>query len=253
MNPIPYITAKNITKSYPKSKGMRRVEVLEGIDLTVFKGEFLIILGPSGCGKSTFLRILAQLDTKTNGILEYGDGYDQEKVSFVFQNFGVLPWLTVVMNVELALIGRGVEEKERGPRVDEVLTELELHAFRDRYPHELSGGMRQRVGLARAFVTHPEVIFLDEPFSELDFFTARSLRYILSTMWEKYGTTIVMVSHYIDEAVSLSDRIAVFSERPSTITKIFENTLARPRDHRSKEFYIVEDQILEAFEKGKKQ
>lgn len=253
MQQQPYITIKNVSKVYPRLKGNRRVDVLENITLTVLKGEFLVLLGPSGCGKSTFLRILAELDTKTNGTIEYGEGYDQEKVSFVFQNFGVLPWLTVAKNVELALIGREVKEKERLVRVEEILGELELTAFKDRHPHELSGGMRQRVGLARAFVTHPEVIFLDEPFSELDFFTARSLRDILCRMWEKYGTTIVMVSHYIDEAVLLSDRIAVFSERPSTIMKVFENTLERPRNHRSEAFYAIEDEVLATFEKGKKE
>ncbi len=248
----PYISVKNVSKIYPRLRGNKRVEVLEDINLSIEKGEFLILLGPSGCGKSTFLRILAQLDTKTTGTIEYGEGYDQEKVSFVFQNFGVLPWLTIAKNVELALIGRGVPENERGPRVEEVLRELELFAFKDRHPHELSGGMKQRVGIARAFVTNPEVIFLDEPFSELDFFTAKSLRDILTAMWKKYGTTIVMVSHYIDEAVLLSDRIAVFSERPSTIMKIFNNDLPRPRNHRSEEFYHIEDEVLETFESGRK-
>jgi NitT/TauT family transport system ATP-binding protein len=249
---IPYITVKNVDKIYPRLHGNKRVEVLANITLTIHKGEFLILLGPSGCGKSTFLRILAQLDIKTNGSIEYGKGYNQEKVSFVFQNFGILPWLTVGKNVELALIGRGVKEKDREARVEEVLEELGLLAFRERYPHELSGGMKQRVGLARAFITNPEVIFLDEPFSELDFFTARSLREVLTLMWKKYGTTIVMVSHYIDEAVLLSDRIAVFSERPSSIIHVFENKLSRPRNHRSKEFYDIEDEVLDVFEKGKK-
>ena len=244
----PTITVTSITKSYKKTQGMRRVDVLEDITLTITKGEFLVILGPSGCGKSTFLRILAGLDVKTGGHIQFSDGYKQENISFVFQNFGVLPWLTIYKNVELALIGRGVEEKERETRVLEVLDELKLSAFKDRYPHELSGGMRQRVGLARAFVTHPDVIFMDEPFSELDFFTAKSLREILTKMWQKYGTTIIMVSHYIDEAVSIADRIAVFSDRPSRIIKVFENKLTRPRDHRSPEFYHLEDEILSAFE-----
>jgi ABC-type nitrate/sulfonate/bicarbonate transport system ATPase subunit len=248
---IPYITIKNVSKSYPKSKGKRRVEVLKDITLTVKKGEFLVLLGPSGCGKSTFLRILAQLDTKTAGTIEYGEGYNQDNISFVFQNFGVLPWLTISKNVELALIGRGIEVIERLKRVDEVLEELGLAAFKDRYPHELSGGMRQRVGLARAFVTRPEVIFLDEPFSELDFFTAKNLRGVLSDMWQKYGTTIIMVSHYIDEAVLLSDRIAVFGDRPSSIIHVFENNVARPRDHRSKAFYEMEDAVLAVFENQK--
>ena len=160
--------------------------------------------------------------------------------------------VTTPGNVSLNLIGKKVAKNEQEKLVSNILDKFGLGSFKKSYPHELSGGMKQRVGLARAFVTKPDLVFLDEPFSELDFFTAKSLRDILTAMWKKYGTTIVMVSHYIDEAVLLSDRIAVFSERPSTIMKIFNNDLPRPRNHRSEEFYHIEDEVLETFESGRK-
>ena len=243
----PIITVRNLNKIYPKKLGRRRVEVFRDVELTVHQGEFLVLLGPSGCGKSTLLRIISKLDTATSGIVAYGKDFSFEKISFVFQNFGILPWLTVAQNVELNLIGRKVASVERTKRVKEILEQFGLHAFKDNFPHELSGGMRQRVGLARAFVSKPSVIFLDEPFSELDFFTATTLRNILLDLWKAEGTTVVMVSHYIDEAVMLADRIAIFSDRPSSIKAVVKNELPRPRNPRSEEFFKLEDEILAHF------
>lgn len=245
----PIITIKSLSKIFPKKEGERRVSVLHDINLEIHQGEFLILLGPSGCGKSTLLRIVAGLEKQTAGHVIYKEGFDPKRINFVFQNFGILPWLTVFQNVELGLIGRCVPSHERVRDIDTILGQLGLTAFKDRFPHELSGGMRQRVGLARAFVTKPEVIFLDEPFSELDFFTARTLRELLLEMWKVHGTTVIMVSHYIDEAVILSDRIAVFSNRPSTIVNVIENTLPRPREYRSKPFFDLEDSVLSQFDK----
>lgn len=244
----PIITIKKLTKTYPKKEGRRRVEVLKEINLTVHKGEFLVLLGPSGCGKSTLLRIMAGLDTKSSGHLEYAKNFKLQNCSFVFQNFGILPWLTVSENVSMNLIGKGMAKVKRDKEIRKILEIFELTKFKDRFPHELSGGMKQRVGLARAFVSKPDVIFLDEPFSELDFFTAKSLRNVLLQMWEVNKTTVVMVSHYIDEAVSLADRIAVFSDRPSSIKAVIHNTLARPRTARSKQFFKLEDEILGHFD-----
>ena len=242
------ITIKNLKKVYPKDADHRRVEVLHDIDLTIHKGEFLVLLGPSGCGKSTLLRMITGLDTFSGGTITHGVGFDKENISFVFQDFGILPWLTVSENVSLNLIGKGINKEIQKKEVAEILGKFGLSAFHDRYPHELSGGMKQRVGLARAFVTKPDIVFLDEPFSELDFFTARNLRQILLDMWKEIGTTVVMVSHYIDEAVTLADRIAVFSDRPSSIIKIVTNDLPRPRAPRSSEFFNREDEILGYFE-----
>jgi ABC-type nitrate/sulfonate/bicarbonate transport system ATPase subunit len=242
------IEIRDVGKIYPKKEGRRAVHVLEHVDLSIRAGEFLVLLGPSGCGKSTLLRILAGFDTHFSGAVSYDPGFDKTKSNFVFQNFGILPWLSVFENVALGLIGRGMPAHVRARETDALLEQLGLSPFKDRYPHELSGGMKQRVGLARAFVTKPEIIFLDEPFSELDFYTAKTLRELLLSMWQKHKTTVVMVSHYIEEAVSMADRIAVFSQRPGTITKIFDNTLGRPRDSRSPSFFKHEDAVIAQFE-----
>ncbi len=246
MNKI-LLTVSDLTKIHPKKTGRRALHVLDGVNLSVHRGEFLVLLGPSGCGKSTLLRIMAGFDEPTSGSVSFDPGFDRSKINFVFQNFGILPWLTVFKNVELGLIGRDIPEHQRIRDVDAILDKLSLLPFKDHYPHELSGGMKQRVGLARAFVTKPEIIFLDEPFSELDFYTAHTLREVLLSMWREEGTTVVMVSHYIEEAVTLADRIAVFSHRPGTIVKIFENPLGRPRDSRGTSFFMQEDKIISEF------
>lgn len=241
------ITVEHLKKSYPRREGHRRVDVIDDISFVVHEGEFLVLLGPSGCGKSTLLRILSGLDTQTTGTVSYGADYDPKKVSFVFQDFGILPWLTVSQNISMNLIESDIPKNEWPQIIHNLLEKLNLTNFKDHYPHQLSGGMRQRVGLARAFANRPTVIFLDEPFSELDFFTAQQLRDFLLDMWKTQGTTVVMVSHYIDEAVMLSDRIIVFSDRPSKIQSIVTNDLARPRDYRSKEFFAQEDTVLGLF------
>jgi ABC-type nitrate/sulfonate/bicarbonate transport system ATPase subunit len=244
----PIITIKKLKKTYPRAYGRRRTEVFSDVDLTIHHGEFLILLGPSGCGKSTFLRILAGLDEASAGTVEYHSAEDRKDISFVFQNFGLLPWLTVGQNVSLGLLNKKLKDHELAREVDAILEKFGLLQFRHAFPHELSGGMKQRVGLARAFVTKPKIVFLDEPFSELDFFTAKNLRELLLQMWKENGTTVVMVSHYIDEAVYLSDRIAVFSDRPGTLRKVIPNTLPRSRHYRSPEFFALEDEVLKHFE-----
>ncbi len=250
---IPLFTLKNVSKTFPHKEGKRGMHVLNDINLTVHEGEFLLLLGPSGCGKSTLLRIITGLETHTHGTIEFhkneGLPLDINDVSFVFQNFGLMPWLTVEKNVELGLIGRNVPEAKRKEKVKNILEKFGLADFSQYRPRDLSGGMRQRVGLARAFVTEPKIIFLDEPFSELDFFTAAGLRQILLDMWNERKMTIVMVSHYIEEAVLLADRIAVFSDRPGTILEITKDELPRPRDHRSSEFFKLEDEVLSKFRK----
>ena len=242
------ITIKNLKKVFPRTHGHRGVEVFSDIDLTIHKGEFLVLLGPSGCGKSTFLRILAGLDTATSGEVVYHDSISGHNMNFVFQNFGLLPWLSVFQNVAIGLLQKNITEHELIKETDSILEKLGLLSFKHSYPHEISGGMKQRVGLARAFATKPDIIFLDEPFSELDFSTAKNLREILLSMWKERGVTVIMVSHYIDEAVYLSDRIAIFSDRTSKIRKIITNTLSRERHYRSPEFFALEDEVLKYFE-----
>jgi NitT/TauT family transport system ATP-binding protein len=243
----PIITAKNITKVFPRKDGRRRVEVLKGIDLSIYEGEFVILLGPSGSGKSTLLRIISGLDKQTSGSVVYGDKFDSSRMSFVFQDFGVLPWLTVYENVELNLLTQKLSEKESQNEINTILEKFGLTAFKNNFPYELSGGMKQRVGLARAFVLKPDIIFLDEPFSELDFITVENLREILLGLWKEQKTTVVMVSHNIEEAVLLADRIVLFSARPSMIKACVENNIARPRIARSAEVFKMEDEIKVKF------
>ncbi len=247
--PTPLFTLKNIGKTFPAKEGKRGVHVLDDVNLTVNQGEFLLLLGPSGCGKSTLLRIITGLETHTHGTIEFHTPFDINDVSFVFQNFGLLPWLTVERNIELGLIGRNVPADKRKNKVHKILLQFGLSDFALHRPRDLSGGMKQRVGLARAFVTDPNIIFLDEPFSELDFFTAKNLREVLIDMWREKKTTIIMVSHYIEEAVLLADRIAVFSDRPGTIIEVVKDELPRPRDYRSQPFFAKEDEVLSKFKK----
>jgi NitT/TauT family transport system ATP-binding protein len=154
-----------------------------------------------------------------------------------------LPWLTVYKNIELGLIGRHVPENKRQDIVRRELDQFGLHKFSQNFPHELSGGMRQRVGIARALAIDPKILFLDEPFSELDFFTAETLRKELLEIWHSRNLTVIMVSHIIPEAIELSDRIAVLSARPGHISKILDNESPRPRAQRSEEFFRLEDKI----------
>ncbi len=243
----PIFTLHNVSKSYPRTHGTHGTHALEKISFTVKPGEFLVLLGPSGSGKSTLLRMLAGLDAPSQGHIVRDEKITPQKFNFVFQSFALLPWLSALQNVELGLIGHGVSGDERTRRARAMLERFGLLHFASHRPHELSGGMQQRVGLARAFATEPKVLFLDEPFSELDFYTAENLRQSLLSFWAEKKSTVIMVSHYIEEAASLSDRIIVFSERPGTVAGIIENSLPRPRHERTSEFFAMEDKIRALF------
>ncbi len=233
------ISLENISKVY-KENG-KRYPILEHINLDVHEGEFFIFVGPSGCGKSTLLRIMSGLDTKFTGTVTISDSIKEGETSFVFQQFGVFPWLTVEKNIELGLLSLPINKEERHDRVLRELRRLRLEKSAHQYPHELSGGMRQRVGIARALATNPKVIFMDEPFSELDSFTAEELRLELLEIWQTQRPTIVMVTHIVEEAVLLSDRIAVMSALPGKVELIVTNDLPRPRHKRAQDFFDKED------------
>ena len=226
---------------YFEEQSNKRLPVLHNIDLEIRKGEFFIFLGPSGSGKSTILRLMSGLEKSYEGKIEFGEGIGQDNMSFVFQQFALLPWLNVYENVGLGLTARHVPEKDKKNRIMKELTRFGLDKFAHSSPRELSGGMRQRVGIARALATEPKIIFMDEPFSELDSFTAEELRKELLQIWQERKTTIVMVTHLIPEAIELADRIAVFTPRPGKIEKIIENQMPRPRQFRSQEYYQMED------------
>ncbi len=238
----PIITLKEIEKTYLVEK-RRRVEALKDINLEIEEGEIFIFLGPSGCGKSTLLRIIAGLEKSTHGEINFPTGVSADKISFVFQQFALLPWLTVHENTELGLIGRKISPHIREEKVAAELRNFKLEKFACSFPKELSGGMKQRVGLARAFVTNPKIILMDEPFSELDSFTSHDLRKELLSIWSLQKPTIVMVTHNIAEAVELADRVGVLSSRPGTIKKIVEIDIPRPRHLRSQAFYDFEDKL----------
>jgi NitT/TauT family transport system ATP-binding protein len=236
------ILARDVQKSFPEKDG-RHALALKDVSLTIARGEFFVILGPSGCGKSTLLRIFSGLDTATHGHVEYGEGIAPQDIGFVFQHFALLPWMTVRENIELGLISRGVPAADRAKIVREELALFGLSRHADHHPRDLSGGLRQRVGLARAFAPKPKLLFMDEPFSELDSFTAEELRQELLRQWRERGATIVLVTHIIAEALELADRIAVMTGRPGAVEAIVENTLPRPRDKRSPAFFALEDKL----------
>ena len=235
------ISLKNINKSF-KSRD-HHLSVLADIDLAINNGEFFMFLGPSGSGKSTILRIMSGLEKDFKGKVELAPSIGWRDMSFVFQEFALLPWLTVAENIEIGLLARDINIAERHKIIKKELEIMGLEKFGHVYPRDLSGGMKQRTGNARALATNPRVIFMDEPFSELDSFTAEELRKKLLTIWQERKMTIVMVSHIVEEAVQLADRIAVLTPRPSKIEKVVTNNLSRPRQKRTPEFFNLEDEL----------
>lgn len=236
------ISLKNIYKSFIDENG-NKIDVLNNINLDIEMGEFFILVGPSGSGKSTLLRIASGLEKSYRGEVKLGDEISSADLSFVFQQFALLPWLSVQDNIALGLKARHMPEAKQKPIVAKELEVFKLEKFAKSHPHELSGGMRQRVGIARALATSPKIIFMDEPFSELDSFTAEELRQEILKIWQERRPTIIMVSHIIEEALELADRIAVLTARPGRVEKVVTNHLNRPRQKRSQEFYNFEDQL----------
>lgn len=238
-NKKPILSTKNISYVYKNEETGEKLDVLENISITIYPGEFVSIIGPSGSGKSTLLKILTKLIKPKRGEIVS----DSKEISMIFQNFALFPWLTVRENIEFGLKMKGVSKKQIDSIVGEKIKEVELVGFENKYPTELSGGMKQRVGIARALAVSPDLLFMDEPFSSLDALTAEHLRIKLHDLWLKYKMTIVMVTHLVEEAVELSDRIIVVSQRPASVKNIVNVNLERPRDKRSKEYYDLVDQI----------
>ncbi len=218
---IPLLEARHVSKTYGTEGSP--VVVLEDVNLEIREGEFIALLGPSGSGKSTLLRILAGLTPASSGeVLSHGAPLQgtNPNVAMVFQSFALLPWLTVVENVELGLLPKGSSPEDRRKRAQQAVELIGLHGFEGAYPREISGGMKQRVGFARALVVEPELLMLDEPFSALDVLVADTLRRELVELWQerKIPTrAILMVTHNIDEAVGMADRLVVFKADPGTI------------------------------------
>ncbi|HET9407084.1 MAG TPA: nitrate/sulfonate/bicarbonate ABC transporter ATP-binding protein [Candidatus Sulfotelmatobacter sp.] len=242
------IEARAIEKSYAQSDGTS-VQVVGVTSLSIEPGKIIALLGPSGCGKSTLLRMLSGLSQPSSGeLLWHGQALDGQKpnVAIVFQSFALFPWLTVLENVEAPLEARGVAAVERHKRALRMLDTVGLDGFETAYPKELSGGMKQRVGFARALVVEPEVLFMDEPFSALDVLTAENLRRELMELWlsKKMPTSaIFIVTHNIEESVMLADRILVLGRNPALVRTDFNVRLKHPRDRKSARFVELVDYI----------
>ena len=210
------------------------VQALASVNLTVADGEFVALLGPSGCGKSSLLRIVADLLRPTAGSVQIHSSSDKEngrpKTALVFQEYALFPWRTVLDNVVFSLEMRGILKAERLDRARNVLGRVGLQSFAGAYPHQLSGGMRQRVGIARALAAEPEVLLMDEPFGALDAQTRTILQEELLRVWESERKTVLYVTHSIDEAVYMADRVVLLSARPGRIKAEYTVDLERPRN-----------------------
>ena len=231
------ISLENVSKVY---KGVK-IAALSGISLDINQSEFFCLIGPSGCGKSTILRLISHLETPTSGKITA-----PEQISMVFQSGALLPWMSVEENVLFIAKTNGFSEQKAQEQTTKYLRMVNLEPFRFRYPRELSGGQKQRVGIARALVVEPKVLLLDEPFSALDPLTTDEMHGYILKIWEETQTTIVMVSHSMEEAVLLSDRIGIMDQ--GTIKQIIDVDLKRPRNDELKEFLKVLDKVKEILE-----
>ncbi len=243
------IDIRNVNRIYKDSDGSK-VEALKDVNLEIKPGEFISIIGPSGCGKTTLLRLIAGLDKPQNGQLFIDGvpitGADPSR-GYVFQQGSLFPWLNVRNNIAYGLRARKVYRKKK-ETIANYIDLVGLSGFEKSYPHQISGGMAQRVAIARALINEPKALLLDEPMGALDSFTRADLQDKLLELWKKDGTTMILVTHDIDEAIYLSDRIVIMTPRPGKISKIIEVDLPRPRQRGSASFLEMRRQILEFFE-----
>lgn len=240
------ISIRNVCKTFESEEG-NSIVVLNDINLDVYAGEFVSLVGSSGCGKSTLLRLIAGLDMPTSGNLLI----DEQEIQgpsylrgLVFQDPTLFPWLTVKGNVASGLKARK-EYKGKGHEVEAFIKLIGLDGFEEAYPHQLSGGMAQRVALARALVNHPKVLLLDEPLGALDAFTRMSMQDEILRIWGERKTTMIMVTHDVDEAIYLSDKIVIMTPRPGKIQEAINVGMGRPRSRNHPDFFRIRSKILE--------
>ena len=251
------ISIENLDVTFHDNSG-NEVRALEGVSLDIRKGEFISLVGPSGCGKTTLLRTIADLQKPTDGMIHVAGRLPREerlmqKFGIVFQQPVLFDWRTVQKNVELPLELMYYSRKDRHQRAKDMLEMVGLSDFADSYPSQLSGGMQQRVNIARAFAIRPEILLMDEPFSALDEFTKEKLHEDLLRMWRQTNKTVIFVTHNIQEAVFLSDRICVLSPHPGRLSAIVDVTLNRPRTAEMKytpEFNSLVEKVRNSFEGG---
>jgi len=246
----PLLRLINISKTFNSVKN-QEVEAVDEISLEVWEGEFVCILGRSGCGKTTLLRMIAGLEPPTSGGIFLEKQLLQgtnPKVGLIFQEFVLLPWRTVLGNIEFGLEVMGVDQEERRRKAMEYIKIIELEGFENKYPKELSGGMKQRVAIARAIICNPKILLMDEPFAALDAQTRFNMQKFLLSLWEKTGKTIFFVTHNVDEAVFLGQRLILLSSRPGKIISETKVDLDYPRDIHSMEFIRIRKEALQQLE-----
>jgi len=238
---------RDLSREFPVP-GQAPIQALSGITFSVMDKEFVSILGPSGCGKTTLLRIIAGLDSATSGSITL-DGEivhnRSSKMAMIFQEYSLYPWRTVLENVTFGLEVQNMEKRPAQEVALEYLNLVGLAEFADRYPYELSGGMRQRVAVARAMAIEPQILLMDEPFGALDAQTRNLLQKELLEIWQKTKKTIIFVTHSVDEAVYLADRLVVLTSRPGRVCDIIPIELDRPRNRTSAEFAQVRRKVLD--------
>lgn len=240
------IHVKNVDRIYIDASG-NQVEALKNVSLDIRPGEFITLIGPSGCGKTTLMRLIAGLDKPQSGELLIDDrkiDSTHYERGYVFQQANLFPWETIEKNIAAGLIARQVY-KQRKEEVKEYIRLTGLTGFEKSYPHQISGGMIQRASLARALINDPKVLLLDEPLGALDAFTRMDLQDKLLELWRKRGTTMILVTHDVDEAIYLSDRVVIMTPRPGRIEAVIENDLPRPRARNSSGFFEYRARILE--------
>src|SRR5256885_6930197 len=242
------LVVRDVRKSFPAPDNpLTRRQVLDGVTFSLRAGELVSLIGPSGCGKSTLLRLSAGLECADSGELLIGadpiTGPSAER-GLVFQDPNLFPWLTVRRNIQAGLVARGVLQEKR-QEVDEFMRLVGLEAFSNAFPHHLSGGMAQRVALARALINHPKVLLLDEPLGALDAFTRMRMQDEVLRLWQARNTTMLLVTHDIDEAIYMSDRIVIMTPSPGRIERTIVVSLDRPRQRNSPEFLRLRGDILE--------
>jgi ABC-type nitrate/sulfonate/bicarbonate transport system ATPase subunit len=242
------LRVREVRKSFPTPENPMTLRLaLDAVSVSLAAGELVSLVGPSGCGKSTLLRLIAGLDSPDSGELLIGSepitGPNAER-GLVFQDPNLFPWLTVRRNIQAGLVARGVLHEKRH-EVDEFMRLVGLDGFANAYPHHLSGGMAQRVALARALINHPRVLLLDEPLGALDAFTRMRMQDEVLRLWQARRTTMLLVTHDIDEAIYMSDRILIMTQRPGRIDRTIPIDLERPRDRSSGEFLQLRVEILE--------
>jgi NitT/TauT family transport system ATP-binding protein len=244
------LTIRNLKKVFPKEGGF--MTAIENFNLDVKDQEFLCVLGPSGCGKTTLLRIIAGLEVLTEGEILLdgteikGPGSDR---GMVFQEFALFPWRTVRKNVEFGLEIKGIPKEQRREISQKYIELVGLRGFENYHPYQLSGGMKQRVGIARALANNPQVLLMDEPFGAIDAQTRNAMQKELLRIWKEARKTVIFVTHSVDEACYLADRIVVMTSRPGTIKEIFEIPWDRPRDRAGVDFALLRKKILAELER----